>query len=332
MRHASRRHILWAWVAVSLCAGAGLSSSSAQAQPFPSKPVRLIVPWPAGGSTDVLGRALSSDLGKQLGQTVVVENRPGAAGKIGTEAAAKSPADGYTMYLGTIANFSVQAAYEPHLLRYDPIKDFAPVVYLADSPAMLAVSSSLPIHNLKELQDYARTSGRQMSFASAGEGSGYHLMGELFKLQAKMDLLHVPFQGTPPAATAVAAGQVDMTFDAAGLKPFIDAGKLRPIAVTGNDRWFFVPDASTFASQGVHNLEGNSWFAIFVPAATPQDVILKLNAAINKSLSSAEVQAVLKTSGYIPVGGTPAELGNMVAKDMAKWKDVVQKANLRAAK
>ncbi len=226
----------------------------------------------------------------------------------------------------------MQAAYEPHLLRYDPLKDFAPVVYLADSPAMLAVSSSLPVHNVKDLREYARSSGRQLSFASAGEGSGYHLMGELFKLQAKMDLLHVPFQGTPPAATAVAAGQVDMTFDAAGLKPFIDAGKLRPIAVTGNEKWFFVPDAATFASQGVNNLEGNSWFAIFVPSGTPQDVILKLNAAINKSLATPEVVAVLKTSGYIPVGGTPAALGAMVAKDMAKWKDVVQKAKLGPAK
>ncbi len=304
----------------------------AQAPAFPSKPIRMVIPWPAGGSTDVLGRALSVDLGKQLGQPVVVDNRPGGAGKIGTASAATSPADGYTIYLGTIANFSVQAAYEPHLLRYDPLKDFAPVVYLADSPAMLAVSSSLPVHNVKDLREYARSSGRQLSFASAGEGSGYHLMGELFKLQAKMDLLHVPFQGTPPAATAVAAGQVDMTFDAAGLKPFIDAGKLRPIAVTGNEKWFFVPDAATFASQGVNNLEGNSWFAIFVPSGTPQDVILKLNSAINKSLATPEVAAVLKTSGYIPVGGTPAALGAMVAKDMAKWKDVVQKAKLGPAK
>jgi tripartite-type tricarboxylate transporter receptor subunit TctC len=321
-----------ALAAAALLAGAGSLSPVALAQEYPAKPVRLIVPWPAGGSTDVLGRALSSDLGKQLGQPVVVDNRPGAAGKIGTVAAATSPADGYTMYLGTIANFSVQAAYEPHLLRYDPIKDFAPVAYVADSPAMLAVSSSLPVRNLKELRDYVQTAGRQLSFASAGEGSGYHLMGELFKLQAKMDLLHVPFQGTPPAATAVAAGQVDMTFDAAGLKPFIDAGKLRPIAVTGNEKWFFVPEAGTFAAQGVTNLEGNSWFAIFVPSGTPQDIIQKLNAAINKSLASPEVQGVLKANGYIPVGGTPAALGAMVVKDMAKWKDVVQKANLRAGK
>jgi len=317
---------------VTLFAAAGLISECAQAQQYPSKPVRLIVPWPAGGSTDVLGRALGVDLGKQLGQPVVVDNKPGGAGKIGTDAAAKSPADGYTIYLGTIANFSVQAAYEPQLLRYDPIKDFAPVAYVADSPAMLAVSSSLPIRNLKELRDYVQTSGRQLTFASAGEGSGYHLMGELFKFQTKMDLLHVPFQGTPPAATAVAAGQVDMTFDAAGLKPFIDSGRLRPIAVTGNEKWFFAPDAATFAAQGVNNLEGNSWFAIFVPSGTPQDIILKLNGAINKSLASSEVQAVLKTNGYIPVGGTPEALGSMVVKDMAKWKDVVQKANLRAGK
>jgi len=332
MSHLSRRKLCCALATVALGAGVSALSPSVHAQQYPSKPIRLIVPWPAGGSTDVLGRALGTDLGKQFGQPVVVENRPGAAGKIGTEAAAKSPADGYTMYLGTIANFSVQAAYEPHLLRYDPIKDFAPVAYVADSPAMLAVSSSLPVHNIKELRDYVQTAGRQLTFASAGEGSGYHLMGELFKLQARMDLLHVPFQGTPPAATAVSAGQVDMTFDAAGLKPYIDAGKLRPIAVTGNARWFFVPDAATFASQGVNDLEGNSWFAIFVPAGTPQDVIVKLNAAINKSLVSPEFQAVLKVSGYIPVGGTPSELGSMVAKDMAKWKDVVQKANLRSGK
>ena len=284
-----------------------------------------------GRSTDVLGRALGIELGKQLGQPTIVDNRPGAAGEIGTAAAAKSPADGYTIYLGTIANFSVAAAYKP-TLQYDPAKDFAPVAYVADSPAMLAVSSSLPVHNMKELRDYAQTSGRQLTFASAGEGSGYHLMGELFKLQTKMNLLHVPFQGTPPSATAVSAGQVDMIFDAAGLKPFIDSGKIRPIAVTGNEKWAFVPDASTFASQGVNNLDGNSWFAIFVPSGTPPDIILKLNGAINKSLTSPEFLNVLKGFGFIPVGGTPSALGSMVAKDMAKWKDVVQTANLRPAK
>ncbi|WP_077000931.1 tripartite tricarboxylate transporter substrate binding protein [Variovorax sp. KK3] len=330
MRHPTRRTLLAA-LATAVLAATGAGSLDARAQSYPSKPIRLIVPWPAGGSTDVLGRALGVELGKQLGQPVVVDNRAGAAGKIGTAVAAKSPADGYTIYLGTIANFSVAAAWEPSL-QYDPVKDFAPVAYVADSPAMLAVSASLPIRSIQELRDYARTSGRQLSYASAGEGSGYHLMAELFKLQARLDLLHVPFQGTPPAATAVAAGQVDMTFDAAGLKPFIDSGKLRPIAVTGNERWAFVPDATTFASQGVNNLEGNSWFAIFAPTGTPADAIDKLNGAINKSLSSPEMLAVLKANGYIPVGGTPAALGSMVAKDMAKWKDVVHKGNLRAAK
>ncbi|VTU25960.1 Argininosuccinate lyase [Variovorax sp. PBS-H4] len=331
MRHPTRRSFCCALAAATVGAGAGSFTPSAHAQTYPAKPIRMIVPWPAGGSTDVLGRALGTEMGKQLGQPVIIDNRSGGAGKIGTALAATSPADGYTIYLGTIANFSVAAAYEPSL-RYDPIKDFAPVAYVADSPAMLAVSSSLPVHNLKELRDYARTSGRQLTYASAGEGSGYHLMGELFKLQSKLDLLHVPFQGTPPAATAVAAGQVDMTFDAAGLKPFIESGKLRPIAVTGKERWAFAPDAATFASQGVDNLEGNSWFAIFVPSGTPQEFILKLNGAINKSLASPELLGVLKVNGYIPVGGTPGALGSMVAKDMAKWKDVVQTANLRAAR
>jgi tripartite-type tricarboxylate transporter receptor subunit TctC len=220
MRHPTRRRLSFALAAVALCAGAGLLPSSAHAQQYPSKPIRMIVPWLAGGSTDVLGRALGVELAKEFGQPVIIDNRAGAAGKVGTAIAARSPADGYTIYLGTIANFGVAAAWEKSL-QYDPVKDFAPVAYVADSPAMLAVSSSLPIHNLKELRDYARTSGRQMTYASAGEGSGYHLMGELFKLQTGLDLLHVPFQGTPPAATSVAAGQVDMTFDAAGLKPFL---------------------------------------------------------------------------------------------------------------
>jgi tripartite-type tricarboxylate transporter receptor subunit TctC len=331
MRQLTRRNLAYALAAAAVCAGTGAFPPSAHAQQYPNKPLRLIVPWPAGGSTDVLGRALSVELGKQLGQPVIVDNRAGAAGKIGTAIAAKSPADGYTIYLGTIANFSVAAAWEPSL-QYDPAKDFAPVAYIADSPAMLAVSSSLPVHNLKELRDYAQSSGRQLSYASAGEGSGYHLMGELFKLQTKLNLLHVPFQGTPPAATAVAAGQVDMTFDAAGLKPFIDSGKLRPIAVTGNEKWAFAPETGTFSSQGVNSMEGNSWFAIFAPAGTPQDAILKLNGAINKSLVSPEFLAVLKVNGYIPVGGTPGALGSMVARDMAKWKDVVQNGNLRPAK
>jgi tripartite-type tricarboxylate transporter receptor subunit TctC len=329
MRQTNRRQVT-SVIAAAVLAVAASTAGSALAQAYPNKPVRLIVPWPAGGSTDVLGRALGVELGKQLGQPVLIDNRAGAAGKIGTAIAAKSPADGYTIYLGTIANFSVAAAWEPSL-QYDPAKDFAPVAYVADSPAMLAVNSALPIHNLKDLREYAQKSGRQMSYASAGEGSGYHLMAELFKLQAKLDLLHVPFQGTPPAATAVAAGQVDMTFDAAGLKPFIDSGRLRPIAVTGNERWSFVPDAATFASQGLNNLEGNSWFAIFAPTGTPADAIATLNAAINKSLAAPEFVAVLRANGFVAVGGTPAALGAMVTKDMAKWKDVVQKGNLRAA-
>jgi len=332
MGYSKRSDFSYALAALGVVAVAALISPNALAQAYPNKPIHLIIPWPAGGSTDVLGRALAQDLGKQLGQSVVTDNRPGAAGKIGTEIAARSPADGYTIYLGTIANFSVQAAYEPQNLRYDPLKDFAPVVYVADSPAMLAVTSKLPVHNLKELAEYAKASGRQLTFASAGEGSGYHLMGELFKVQTKMDLLHVPFQGTPPAALAVAAGQVDMTFDAAGLKPFLESGKIRPIAVTGTENWFFVPDAETFAAQGVHNMEGNSWFAIFAPSGTPRDIVLRLNGAINKSLASPEVQAVLKFNGYVPVGGTPEALGSMVVKDMAKWKDVVEKAGLRARK
>jgi tripartite-type tricarboxylate transporter receptor subunit TctC len=331
MRHLTRRNLSSGLAAAAVLATTGFFSNTVHAQTYPNKPIRLIVPWPAGGSTDVLGRALGVELGKQFGQPVIVDNKAGAAGKIGTAVAAKSPADGYTIYLGTIANFSVAAAWEPSL-QYDPIKDFAPVAYVADSPAMLAVSSSLPIHNIKELREYARTSGRQLSYASAGEGSGYHLMAELFRLQTKLDLLHVPFQGTPPAATAVAAGQVDMTFDAAGLKPFVESGKLRPIAVTGNERWAFVPEAATFASQGVSNMEGNSWFAIFAPSGTPPEAIAKLNGAINKSLSSPDLLGVLKANGYVPVGGTPPALGSMVAKDMAKWKDVVQNGNLRAAK
>lgn len=330
MNRSTRRGFVHALAAMAV-AGMETYSASALAQAYPTKPLRLIVPWLAGGSTDVLGRALSVELGRQLGQPVIIDNKPGAAGKIGTALAAKAPADGYTIYLGTIANFSVAAAWEPSL-QYDPAKDFAPIAYVADSPAMLAVSSSLPIHNVEELRHYARTSGRQMTVASAGEGSGYHLMAELFKLQTSMNLLHVPFQGTPPAATAVAAGQVDMTFDAAGLKPFLDSGKLRPIAVTGNEKWSFVPAAATFASQGVHNMEGNSWFAIFAPTNTPQDIVAKLNGAINKSLSAPELQAVLKANGFVPVGGTSAELGAMVAKDMAKWKDVVAKGNLRPAR
>jgi tripartite-type tricarboxylate transporter receptor subunit TctC len=323
VRHLTRRALSFALAAAALCAGA-------HAESYPDKPIRMIVPWLAGGSTDVLGRALGVELARQLGQPVIIDNRAGAAGKVGTAIAARAAPDGYTIYLGTIANFGVAAAWEKSL-QYDPVKDFAPVAYVADSPAMLAVSSSLPIHNMKELREYARTSGRQLTYASAGEGSGYHLMGELFKLQTHLNVLHVPFQGTPPAATAVAAGQVDMTFDAAGLKPFLESGKLRPIAVTGEEKWFFVPQAATFESQGVPNLEGNSWFAIFVPAGTPQDIILKLNAAINKSLASPEFLQVLKVNGYVPVGGTPAALGSMVAKDMAKWKEVVQHANLRPA-
>lgn len=331
MNYPTRRRFSYTLAAVTLAAGAAALPVGAHAQQFPSKPIRMIVPWPAGGSTDILARALGNEMSKQIGQPVIIDNKGGAAGKIGTTFAAKSPADGYTIYLGTIANFGVAAAYELSL-QYDPVKDFAPVAYVADSPAMLVVRSSLPVHNLKELREYAQNSGKQMSYASAGEGSGYHLMGELFKIRTKLNLLHVPFQAAPQAAAAVSGDFVDMTFGAGGLKPYIESGKMRPIAVTGKDRWAFLPDVATFDSQGVHDIAGNSWFAIFVPSGTPQDLIFKLNGAINKAIVAPEFQEFLKVNGFVAAGGRPAALAAVVAKDMTVWKNVVQTANLRPGK
>lgn len=327
MDYLTRRSFSGALAAFASCAATFSFQPGAQAQEYPNKPIHMVIPWPAGGTTDILGRALGEDLGKQLGQPVVIDNKGGAAGKIGTEFAARSAADGYTIFLGTPANFSVAAAYEKSL-PYDPDKDFAPVAYLGESPAMLVVSSSLPIHNISEMREYEKTAGRRLSFASAGEGSSYHLMGELFKLQTKIDLLHVPFVAAPQASTAVASNEVDMVFGAGGLRAFIELGKVRPVAVTGDKEWSIVPGVATFNSQGVNDLVG-AWFAIFVPAGTPQDVIDKLNAAVNKSISSPKFKEVLDSNGFIPVGGTPSELADMVAKDTAIWKSVVEQANLR---
>lgn len=332
MKRINRRTLLGALSALTLGTCIGTMPEIAHAQDrYPKRPIQMIVPWPPGGVTDILARAVAPAMGEHLGQPIVIVNKAGAAGKIGTEFAAKSPADGYTIYFANSANISVAAAYEPSL-RYDPVKDFAPVAAVADSPTMLAVRASLPVRNLQDLLALLKQPDTSLTFASAGEGSAYHLLGEMFKGQTNSNLLHIPYQGSAPATLAVVGEQVDLIFDAAGLKQFVDDGSIRALGVTGNDRWPLIPDVKTLNEQGLKNFEVNTWFAVLAPAGTPGEAITALNAAVNKSLSAPAVTEVLKTNGFIATGGSVADLENMLARDMKAWQDIVSTAGLRQTK
>jgi len=306
-----------------------LLPSSAHAQQYPSKPIRMIVPWLAGGSTDVLGRALGVELAKEFGQPVIIDNRAGAAGKVGTAIAARSPADGYTIYLGTIANFGVAAAWEKSL-QYDPVKDFAPVAYVADSPAMLAVSSSLPIHNLKELRDYARTSGRQMTYASAGEGSGYHLMGELFNQTAGVKINHVPYRGVAPALQDVIAGHIPMAYlSISNVLGVADQKSVKILAVLEPKRFAARPQIPSMSEVLPGFRKPSSWFGMFAPPGLPPAITARLNAETMKALNAPDVLPKLNDNGLSVIGGTPDDFKMLIEDGIARYGAIIKAAGIQ---
>jgi tripartite-type tricarboxylate transporter receptor subunit TctC len=305
----------------SLAALSCLGTADAQNSNYPDKTIRLILPWPAGGITDVVGRVIARQVGLELGKTIVVDNRPGASGVIGTEAAMRAAPDGYTLYLGNGASMSVMAAVDPKL-SYDPQKDFAPIALLSDSPAALLTRANLPANNLKEFIALAKAQPGKLTFASPGTGSTFHLLAELFKAQAGISALHIPFQGSSPATNAVISGTVDFQIDATG-KQYVDAHQMKALAVTGTKRWFLMPDVPTFAESGITGLEKGGWSGLFAPAGTPAAIIQKLNAAVNAAVKRPEVTKTLALNGFSALGGSSNDLRDYLSADLARWKKVV---------
>ena len=298
------------------------------AQAYPTKPVKMIVPYAAGGTTDVLARIMADKLTQGLGQTVVIEYKPGAGGTIGAEAAAKSPADGYTMVMGAPGSHSTATSLYAKL-PYDPVKDFVPIVHVANVPNSIVVHPSLAVKSVPELIAYAKSRPGELTYGSAGTGATTHLTGELFALLANVKLTHIPYKGSGQAMVDLLGGQIQMMFEnLPGAATQIRSGKIRGLAVTSLRRSAAFPDLPA-VSETLPGFEVVAWFALFAPAGTPAAIVARLNAESNKALSLAEVREKIAAAGSDPIGGTSDELARFLASDIAKWTRVTREAGIK---
>ncbi len=305
------------------------ASTVAFAQGYPTKPIRMIVPYAAGGTTDVLARILSDRLAQRLGQAVVIEYKPGAGGTIGADAAAKAPNDGYTIVMGAPGSHSTAPSLYAKL-PYDPVKDFAPIVHVANVPNSIIVHPDLPVKSVVELIAYAKSHPGDLTYGSAGTGATTHLTGELFSLMADVKLTHVPYKGSSQAMIDLLGGQIRMMFEnLPGAANQIRTGKVRGLAVTSLRRAPAFPDLPA-VSETLPGFEVVAWFALFAPAGTPPAIVARLNAEIDKLLASAEVRERFAQTGSEPIGGTPESLGKFLAEDIAKWSRVTKQAGIKA--
>ena len=303
--------------------------SVAVAQGWPSKPIKWIVPFAPGGTTDILARTISEKLTTALGQPVIVENKPGAGGGLGAEFTAKAPPDGYTIMGGTISTHAINASLYKNL-PYDPVKDFAPITMIVRLPNMLVVNPDIPAKNVTELIALLKSHPNKYSFASSGNGTSQHLSGELFKGMAGVEMQHIPYKGSPPALQDVVGGQVAMTFDNITTAwPLAKAGKLRALAVTTSKRSSIAPEIPTLSESGLAGYEVGSWQGVFAPAGTPPAIVSRLNREIVKIINMPDVKEKLTALGAEPVGNTPEEFGAIVRTEVAKWGEVVKKSGAK---
>jgi tripartite-type tricarboxylate transporter receptor subunit TctC len=306
--------------------GLALPWGGAAAQEFPSRALRLVVPWPAGGGPDIAGRIVADQLGARLGRPVVVDNRAGATGRIGTESVARSDADGYTLVLANVSTHVLPVGGLK--LAYDPVRDFAPVGLIGGTPGLLVVHLGVPARTLAELIALAKASPGKLTVASPGTGSGFHITAEMFKSAAGIDLLHVPFKGAAPALTEVLGARVDMVFDQQGALAQVAAGKLRAIATTGPRRWSAAPEVPTMDEAGLKGFEALSWFGLFVPAATPAPVVARLARDLQGVLGSPEGRKALLDRGIEPMPGAPEDLRRRQTGDIERWGRAIRDAKI----
>jgi tripartite-type tricarboxylate transporter receptor subunit TctC len=313
-------------VASALLLACGMSP--AMAQNYPAKPVRLIVGYPTGGVNDILARAIGDPLAAALGQTMIVDNRPGANSSIGADLVAKAAPDGYTLFV-TGTPFTINASLYQKL-PYDTLRDFAPVTQLATGTFLLVVHPSLPARSVKELIALAKRRPGELNFCSAGQGAPPHLMGELFKLQTGIAMSHVPYKGAAPCVVDLLGGHIQVTFEAmAPLLPHVKAGKLRNLAVMSDRRSSVLPDVPTIEeSTGIAGLSAATWYGIVAPAATPRPVVNRLNAALVQVMGDAKMRQRMAEQGLDPVTGTPEELASLLKAEVAKWARVIKAAQV----
>src|SRR6185295_10971975 len=302
---------------------------AAQAQPWPTKPIKMVVPFTAGGSTDTVARIMSEKLTTRLGQPVVVENKAGAGGALGSDFVAKSPPDGYTLLVGTSSTMAI-APWVYTKLPYNPTRDLAPVSLLGIADIIVVVNANVPIRNTKELLDYAKANPGKLTFASGGNGSISHLLGEYFKSMAKVDMLHVPYKGDAQMVTDLLGGQVNLAFGTAvAWLPHIKSGKVHAIAVTNPKRSTTMGDLPTIAEAGVPGYEAVQWFGIAVPSGTPAEVVNRLNAEMRSILTLPDVRARFAELGFDVVGGSPEDFAAFLKSENAKWKKIADIAKTK---
>jgi tripartite-type tricarboxylate transporter receptor subunit TctC len=303
----------------------------AAAQAFPSRPLHIIVPFTAGGSTDVLARTIGGELARSLGQPVTIENVPGAGGSVGGERAARAPADGYTLLMGHIGTLAINPALYPNL-AYDPQRSFVPVARVARVPNVLVVKASVPVHTLSELVALSKARPASLTYGSGGNGSAAHTAMEYLKLQTGASFMHIPYRGTAPSVTDLLAGQVQILFTGApALLPHIRSGKMRALAVSSPNRLALLPDVPTVAESGVpgtRGFEADQWYGLVAPAGTPAAIVTLLNQHVNKALASEEVRTRLTSEGAEPTPATPHAFGQLIAREIPRWARIVKAAHI----
>ena len=298
-------------------------SAAAQAQAYPSKSVRLVVPYPPGGPTDIVARVIGQKLSEQTGQQFIVDNRAGAGGNIGAEAVARSPADGYTLLIATTAHAINMSLFKK--LGYDTLKDFAPVTLLTYGPLVIVAHPSLPVQNVGELIALAKAKPGAINFASSGNGQSTHLSGELFNTMAGVKMTHIPYKGSAPALTDVMGGQASLMFDTMlSAMPFVKAGKLKALAVTSATRSPAAPDLPTVAESGIPGFETFAWNGVLVPLGTPKEVVARLSAELKRAMEAPEVKEKFSAQGFAAAWNTPEAFGTFLQAEVDKWSMVVK--------
>ena len=311
-------------------AAASLTQAAIAQTHYPSKPIRLIVPFTPGGSTDILARSIGQELTKAWGQSVIVDNVPGAGGSIGADKAAKAPADGYTLLMGHIGTLAVNPSLYPKL-PYNPLKDFAPVAWVARVPNILVVNPAVPVKSVQDLVAYAKSKPGQMSYGSGGNGSAANLATEYFKMQTGTAIVHIPYRGTAPAVTDLIGGQIQLVFTGApAVLGHIKSGQLHALAVSSPKRLEAMPNLPTVAESGYKNFEADQWYGVVAPAGTPKDIVQKLNMQINVALNSPELKKRLSAEGAIAAPETPEAFGQLIANEIARWQPVITSGRVKA--
>ncbi|MDP3084146.1 MAG: tripartite tricarboxylate transporter substrate binding protein [Rubrivivax sp.] len=314
-----------------LALGLALAGSAAWAA-YPERPIKLIVPYPPGGATDVIGRILAIKLGEALGQQVLVDNRGGAGGNIGAEAAAKATPDGYTLLMGALTSHSTMATLEKGKLRYSITKDFAPIMIVGSVPLVVVVNPALPVKTLQELVAYGKANPDKLNYASSGAGAPQRMAAEILRREAGIKMVHVPYKGSGPAMTDLVGGQVNLMVETvpAALQ-FIKAGKLRALAVTMPQRISMLPDVPTTGEAGLPAIEVSSTFGVLAPAGTPADIVALLNSTLAKILATADAKEQLLTQGvYALPPTTPAAAADRLAAEVARWAKLITEANIKS--